>query len=112
MGLFFLEEPPCSQESVNVCPRRLLLLPQPRSRLRLWLPQRESTLCGLEEVFWLLCLHSKVCGSPRKNTTNLVPLLSTASASKQAACFIRTFFHACFVCARSIICAVDSVIFS
>src|SRR5210317_1649817 len=80
--LFFLEEPPCSQESVNVCLRRLLLLPPLLLRLRLWLHQRESTLCGLEEVFWLLCPHSKVCGSRRRNTTNLVHLLSTASASK------------------------------
>ena len=51
------------------------------SRLRLLHHQRESTQCGLEEVFWLLCLRSKVCGSRRKNTTNLVLPLFTASAS-------------------------------
>ena len=34
------------------------------------------------DLFWPLCLHSKVCGSARKNTTSLDHPSSIASASK------------------------------
>merc|ERR1712137_1253183 len=80
--LFFLEEPPCSLESVSVCPRRSLPWLLPPSRSRLWLLLSASTLSGLEDLFLLLCPPSKVCGSARKNMTNPDHRLSTASASK------------------------------
>merc|ERR1712206_43922 len=76
-------EPPCSLESVSVCPRRSLpwlLLP---SRSRLLLLLSASTLSGLEDLFLLLCPPSKVCGSARRNMTSLAHRLSTASASKE-----------------------------
>merc|ERR1712046_570853 len=51
-------------------------------KVKIWLPLSENTLCGLEDLFWLLFLPSKVCGSARKNTTNPGHRLSTASASR------------------------------
>merc|ERR1712137_109379 len=81
--LFFLEEPPCSLESVSVCPRRSLPWLLPPSRSRLWLLLSASTLSGLEDLFLLLCPPSKVCGSARKNMTNPDHRSSTASASKE-----------------------------
>merc|ERR1712154_185292 len=79
-----LEVPLCSPESVSVCLRRSPLLPLLLSRLRLWHPLNVNTLCGSEDLFWLLFLHSKVCGSARKNMTNLDHPLSIASASKKS----------------------------
>merc|ERR1712125_315480 len=108
--LFFLEVPPCSLESVSVCPRKLLpwlLLP---SRSRLWLPQNVNTLCGLEDLFLPLCLLSKVCGSARKNMMNLAHPLSTASASKHP-----EEFQSCLELLsnfrRKLLCAYESSVF-
>merc|ERR1719183_2282052 len=77
------EEPPCSQESASACPRKLPHLPPHRSRSRLWLLQSASTPCGSEDPFWPRFPHSKACGSPKRNTMNLVHRLFTASASKE-----------------------------
>merc|ERR1712157_448843 len=78
----FLEEPPCSQESVSACPRRSLPWHPPPSRSRLLLPQNVNTLSGLEDPFLPLFLLSKVCGSVRRSMMSPVHPLSTASASK------------------------------
>merc|ERR1712087_716665 len=59
------------------------LLPLLRSRSRLWLLPSVNTPCGLEDLFWLPCPLSKVCGSRRRNTTSLARRLSTTSASKE-----------------------------
>merc|ERR1711972_1084608 len=74
--------PPCTLVLLTACRRRsLLLLPLP-SRSRSLLPLSASTPYGSVAPFWLLSPPSRPCGSPRKNTTNQAPALSTASASK------------------------------
>uniref|UniRef100_A0A669E6K1 Actin, cytoplasmic 1 n=1 Tax=Oreochromis niloticus TaxID=8128 RepID=A0A669E6K1_ORENI len=50
---------------------------------RLLLPQRGSTLYGLEAPSWLLCPPSSRCGSASRSTMSPAPALSTESASKQ-----------------------------
>merc|ERR1712194_383254 len=52
------------------------------SRLRLLLLQNVNTLYGLEDLFLHPYLPFKVCGSAKRNTTNLVHLLSTENAFK------------------------------
>merc|ERR1712173_250287 len=44
----------------------------------------ENIPCGLEDLFFLPCLHSKICGSKRMNTTSLAPVLSTENASRRS----------------------------
>merc|ERR1711933_298830 len=50
----------------------------------LLLLQSENIPCGLEDLFFLPCLHSKICGSKRMNTTSLAPVLSTENASRRS----------------------------
>merc|ERR1711922_35090 len=51
---------------------------------KLLLLQSENILCGLEDLFFLPCQHSKICGSKRMNTTSLVLALSTENASRRS----------------------------
>src|SRR5210317_673886 len=81
--LSFREVPPCSPESVSVCPRRSPLWHLLPLRLRLWPHQSVSTPCGLEGLFWHLFLPSRACGSRRRSMMSLVQALFTGSASKK-----------------------------
>jgi len=83
-----LEVPPCSPVLLSAWPRKSLhwLLNPWRSRS---LPhQSASTLSGSEVPSCPLFPLSNKCGSPRTNTTSLVPQLSTASASKPVWMFV------------------------
>merc|ERR1712168_1410509 len=74
--------PPCTLVLLTACRRRSLLLLPPPSRSRSLLPLSASTPYGSVAPSWLPSPPSRPCGSPRKNTTNQAPALSTASASK------------------------------
>merc|ERR1712086_422024 len=65
-----LAAPPCTPGSLTVCKSRSLL------------PQKGNTLSGSEDLSWLHSQPSNRCGSPSRSTMNLVPQLSTESASK------------------------------
>merc|ERR1711975_101719 len=73
--------PPCTLVLLIVCRRKLPLLLPPPSRSRSLLPLSVNTPYGSVAPSWLPSLPSSPCGSPRKNTTNPAPELSTASAS-------------------------------
>ncbi len=62
--------------------KELTALAPSTMKIKIIAPPNVNTLSGLEVLSWLLSPPSNKCGSPRKNTTNLVPLLSTESASK------------------------------
>merc|ERR1712112_813087 len=77
-----LEAPPCTLVLLTVCRRKSPPLLLPPSRSRSSLLQRGSTLSGSEDPSLPLSPPSRLCGSPSRNMMNLVPLLSTGSASK------------------------------
>merc|ERR1712179_506784 len=54
---------------------------------RLWLPLSANTPSGLAALSCPPCLPSSRCGSPSRSTTNLVPRMGTASASKHLVTF-------------------------
>merc|ERR1719154_281333 len=91
---FFLVVPPCTLVSLIVCRRKSHAWHLPPSRLRSLLLPSENTPYGLVAPFSHLSPLSKLCGSPRKNTTNPAPELFTASASKLLC--INLFFKSCF----------------
>merc|ERR1712061_382553 len=64
------------------CKKKLLPLPHLPSRLRLLLPQKGSTLYGLEVLSLPRSQPSNRCGSRNKNTTNPALELYTENASK------------------------------
>merc|ERR1712215_580711 len=77
-----LEAPPCTQVLLTGCRRRSLVLLLPPSRSRSLLPQRGSTLSGLEDPFLLPSPPSSRCGSPSTSMMSVAHPLFTASASK------------------------------
>merc|ERR1711990_1274404 len=79
--------PPCTQVSLIVCKRKSPPSLHPPRRSRSSLHQKENTLSGSVVPSWLPSPPSKLCGSPRPNTTKPVHPPSTESASK---CFKRT----------------------
>merc|ERR1711997_540596 len=74
--------PPCTLELLTECKKKLLPLPHLPSRLRLLLPQKGSTLYGLEVLSLPRSQPSNRCGSRNKNMTNLALELYTENASK------------------------------
>merc|ERR1719445_873008 len=72
-----------------VCKRKSLPWLPPPSRSRSLLLQKGNTLYGLVDPSWPPSPPSNRCGSPSKSTTNLVPALSTGSASKHFLSFVR-----------------------
>merc|ERR1712135_38594 len=74
--------PPCTPVLLTECRRKSPFLLPPPSRSRSLLPLSVNTPSGLVVPFLLPCLLSRLCGSPRRNTTSLALELFTASASK------------------------------
>merc|ERR1712212_1206205 len=74
--------PPCTLVLLIVCRRKSLALLLPPSRSRSLLLLSVNTPYGSVAPSLLHSPLSRPCGSPRKNTTNLAPESSTASASK------------------------------
>merc|ERR1719154_887726 len=93
--LFFLVVPPCTLVLLIVCRKKSLLLLLPPSRSRSLLPLSENTPYGSVAPSLPLSPLSRLCGSPRKNTTNPAPDLFTASASNLLSTFHMIFF--CFL---------------
>merc|ERR1712194_879467 len=83
MGLFFLVELLCFLVLVSEWARKSQHWPLLRLRSRLWHRRRGNILCGLEDLFLHRSLHSRVCGSARKNMTSLDLQLYTASVSRR-----------------------------
>jgi len=77
-----LEVLPCSLESATVFKRKSPTSHHPPWLLRLLPHQRENTPSGLEDPSLHPYPLSKKCGSPKKNMTNLVLLLSTENVLK------------------------------
>merc|ERR1719461_2661387 len=77
-----LVAPPCTLVLLTECKRRSLLWLLPPSKSRSLLHQKGNTPSGLVAPSWLLSPPSNRCGSPNKNMMNVVPPLSTESASK------------------------------
>merc|ERR1719491_1018604 len=77
------EAPPCTPVLLIVCKRRSPLLPHPPLRSRSLLPQRGNTPSGSVDPSCLPSPPSNRCGSPSKNTMNVVHPLFTGNASKQ-----------------------------
>merc|ERR1712043_36821 len=86
-----LVAPPCTQVLLTECKRKSLPWLHLPSRLRSLLHQKENTLYGSEDPFWLPSPPSNRCGSPSKNTTNAAHPLSTENASKLLICFCLYF---------------------
>merc|ERR1711962_985944 len=57
-------------------------LAPPTMKIKIIAPPERNILSGLEDPSWLPSPPSNRCGSPNKNTTSLVHLLSTGNASK------------------------------
>merc|ERR1712062_196782 len=72
-----------------VCKRKSLPWLPPPSRLRSLLLQKGNTPYGSVDPSWLPSPPSNRCGFPSKSMTNLVPALSTGSASKHFLSFVR-----------------------
>merc|ERR1712170_68020 len=64
------------------CKRRSLLWLHPPSKSRSLLHQKGNIQSGSVAPSWLLSPPSNRCGSPSKNTMNVVPPLSIENASK------------------------------
>merc|ERR1712241_1652967 len=77
-----LEAPPCTLVLLIVCKRKSQPWLLPPSRSRSLLPQKGNTLSGLEAPSCHPSLPSNRCGSPNKNTMNVVHPLFTGNASK------------------------------
>ena len=82
LTLSCLVAPPCTLVLLIVCKRKSLPWHHQRSRLRSLLLLKGSTLSGSAVLSWHPCQLSNRCGSPSRNTTNLVLALFTENVSK------------------------------
>merc|ERR1719452_239923 len=85
--------PPCTLVLLIVCRRKSPPSHHPPSRSRSLLLPSENTPYGLVAPSFPLSPLSRLCGSPRKNTTNPAPELFTASASNLLSTIHMIFFR-------------------